>query len=126
MFLEVFRKQSKQVEATQSSISPAQLRGRKLSANVEGTTGNGEKFFNLNISGSIEKTGNDSVVIDDIGTFSSPKEGIVISKFELFGEDGELYAMRKMPKHLSIVFTAAMTLTIQLRLTVGKECLGKD
>lgn len=86
---------------------------------------NGDPTMETNVE-HVEKTGENCVTIDDIGTFPSPKEVLMVSKFELFGEDGELYAMRKVPKHFPIMFTSNMTLTVQLRLTIDNRCLGKS
>jgi len=44
---------------------------------------------------------------------------------ELIGDDGEVYAMRKFPPHLSIVFTTTMTMDIQFRLTIERSLVHK-
>ena len=61
------------------------------------------------------------VIIDDIGEFDCPEKGAFITKFELIGEDGEVYAMRKLPVHLGFNWTSSCTLSIHFRLTLEKE-----
>jgi len=73
----------------------------------------------------IETIDDNNVIIDDIGKFDIPKKDIVITKMELIGDDGEVYAMRKFPPHLSIVFTTTMTMDIQFRLTIERSLVHK-
>ena len=68
----------------------------------------------------MEQVDEASVIIDDIGEFKSPTTGYVFEKIELIGDDGEVYAMRKIPKHLMITVTPKMSLTFQWRLTIDK------
>ena len=85
---------------------------------------NGDPNLSVEVS-HVEKVNDTEVIIDDDGTFENFKEGIVCTKFELYGEDGELYAMRRLPSHLPINLTSDMKLTIRFRLSIGVGYLSK-
>jgi hypothetical protein len=70
-----------------------------------------------------EETDDNQIDVTDIGTFGIPKKGIVIEKVELIGEDGEVYAMRKFPPHLTITFTTSMEMAIQFKLTIARALI---
>ena len=85
---------------------------------------NGDPELEVEV-GHAEEINDTQVIVDDIGNFGIPHKTIVVHKLELFGDDGELYAMRKLPPHLVINFTPEMTMSIQFRLTICKKDLAQ-
>ena len=65
---------------------------------------NGDPNYEVEVN-HVEEVNDTQVIVDDIGNFEMPHKAIAIEKLELFGDDGELYAMRKLPPHLTVSFT---------------------
>jgi hypothetical protein len=69
----------------------------------------------------VETVNDEEVLIDNTGIFNLMD--IVVTKFELIGDDDEVYAMRKLPPHLSINTTSSDSLSIQFRLRIQKDII---
>jgi hypothetical protein len=62
------------------------------------------------------------IQVDDIGNFPEPTESVALELAELIGEDGQIYAMRRLITEdlPPIMVTTTTTLTLHLRLTITK------
>ena len=63
------------------------------------------------------------VIINDFAKFTSPNSDICVNKIELIGDDGEIYAMRKLPPHLTMVFSPDTELEICFKLTIQRTLI---
>jgi len=72
----------------------------------------------------IEEINDDNVIIDDTGNFDTPQKDIIITKFELIGDDGEIYAMRKLPPNLPVLYTTTMKMETKFKLTLKRSLVS--
>lgn len=70
------------------------------------------------------ETHDDRIIIEDTGIFEILPKEIIISKIELIGEDNEIYAMRKLPPHLTYTLTNSMQLTVRFELTLAQSLVS--
>lgn len=69
----------------------------------------------------VETVNDEEVIVDDAEVFNFMD--VTVTKFELIGEDDEVYAMRKLPPHLYVNITSSTSLSIQFRLRIQKDII---
>lgn len=67
-----------------------------------------------------ENIDDSQIKITDAGKFFI-KEPTVLEKIELIGDDGEVYALRKLPPHLTYTLTSSSSIEMQFNLFLSKH-----
>jgi len=71
----------------------------------------------------VSKISDTQIQVDDFGSFPFLEKPVVVETIELIGEDGQIYAMRKlrMDDIPPITIQPNCVLSLQFRLTISKD-----